>query len=85
MSYLIFIITAYPILFLPIAVILFFIIALAVYKNEKKKLSGSYNEKDIEKLKNLKMLVRVSGIIAAVFTVLTIVCTGLFFLLIAYM
>ncbi len=85
MSDIIYIITAYPILYVPIAVILFFIAVFAVYIGKKKKLSASSDEKDIEKLKNLKMLVRVSGIIAAVFAILTIICGGMFFLFIAYM
>ena len=75
----------YLIYVIPVGVLLFFIVSLAVYLKAKKSLSGSAEEKDIERLKKLKSVAKVSGIIAAVFTVIVIICTGLFFLMIAYM
>lgn len=75
----------YLIYVIPAGVLLFFIVSLTAYLKAKKSLSGSAEEKDIERLRKLKSVAKVSGIIAAVFTVIVIICTGLFFLMIAYM
>lgn len=64
----------------PVASILVFIISLIIYKNEKKKLSLSENERDLNKLKNLHTLVSVSGIISAFFVAALVLLAGLFFL-----
>ncbi len=80
-----FLIINYLIYIIPAVVFLFFIISLVLYLKAKKDFAGTADEKEIERLNKLKSLVRVSGIIAAVFLAVVIICTVLFFMLIAYM
>ncbi|MBR3597447.1 MAG: hypothetical protein IKL47_10785 [Clostridia bacterium] len=65
---------------IPIASVLVFIIALVIYNVKKKTLSSSSEQKDIDKLKRLKLFVKISGVIAAVFVFILVVLVGLFFM-----
>lgn len=65
---------------IPIASVLVFIIALAVYNVKKKTLSSSFEQKDIDKLKRIKLFVKISGVIAAVFVCILVVLVCLFFM-----
>lgn len=65
---------------IPVAVSLFFIVSLIIYKVEKKKMSSDVNEKDSAKLKNLRTAVSVSGIISAVLITILVLLAVLFYL-----
>ncbi|MBR3766666.1 MAG: hypothetical protein IKL10_00295 [Clostridia bacterium] len=70
---------------IPVIAVLFFIITLILYMQEKKKLSLSPESVNSEKLKKLKTALSASGTIAGVLLGITIILCVLLFFFIANM
>lgn len=73
----------YLIYILPALALVSFIVLLVIYK--KKKSESSQTENELARLKNLKLAVKVTGILTAVFVAVLITLGILFLLFMAHM